>query len=653
VRRPKHRAKRSEPSDRLPSHWWRALLILLAGALAYSNSLSGPFVFDDDSAIVANPDIRSFSTALSPQLNSPVAGRPAVALSFAVNFALDGLNVGTYHAANIAIHLACALLLFGIVRHTLMLPGLRERFGRAAPNLALAVGLLWAVHPLNTEAVSYLTQRTESLMALFFLMTLYGSLRAHISSESARWQALAILSCAAGMACKETMATAPLVVVMYDRIFLFDAVSRALRARWRLYTGLAISWLVLLYLILPGPRRGSAGFSTTVDSWTYLLNQTRMIVRYFRLVFWPRDLVLHYGSPVAVTFTAVLPYALTVAGLLLLTAVALRWWAAAGFLAAWVFVTLAPASSVIPIATEVGAERRMYLPLMGIIALVVCGLYGIDSLRQRISSRHAMLTLATLTAVLGAGTFARNQDYESGLHLAQASLARWPSDLAHGAVGGELARLQRDTEALPELRLGARTEPRTRYNLGVTLFNLKQLDESIAALQILVDEHPSREEIPWARRTIGHALSLQRKWPQAIDQLRVALSMAPFDGQTKSLLAAAYSGQGLVLVDRGQFREAAQSFREALKFDPDSAKLRHNLAAALIDGGDLAGGLAEAQQTSARYPTAAGAHDLIGRAQAMQGNVEEAIKHFEQAVKLAPDDTAIRDDLQRALAARR
>jgi Flp pilus assembly protein TadD len=640
------------PSDVPSAIWWRIALILLAGALAYSNSLSGPFVFDDETAIVANPAIQSFSTALSRQMNSPIAGRPAVALSFAVNFALDGLNVRMYHATNIAIHLACALLLFGLVRRTLMLPRSEDQFRRAAPNLALAAGLLWVVHPLNTEPVSYLTQRTESMMALCYLSTLYASVRAFVSPRPATWQTLAILSCAAGMACKETMATVPLVVVLFDRIFVFDSFAQTLRARWRFYGGLALSWLVLLYLIIPGPRHGSAGFSTTVDSWTYLLNQTRMIVRYLRLVVWPSDLVMHYGAPVGVTLAGVLPYALAVAGLLLLTVMCLRWQPAVGFLAVWVFVTLAPASSVIPIATEVGAERRMYLPLMGIIALIVCGLYGIESIRQRISSRHAMLALATLTIILGAGTLARNEEYASGLSLAQASLSRWPSDLAHGAVGSELARLRHDAEALPELRLGARTDPRTRYNLGITLFNLKQLDESIAALRVLVDEHPSREEIPWARRTIGHALSLQGKWPQAINELRVALSMAPNDGQTKTLLAGAYFGQGIAFADAERFTDAAQSFREALKIDPDSTRLRHNLAAALIDSGDLTGGLAEARQAVAGDPADASSYDLIGRALAMQGKLDEAITQFEQAARLAPNDAAIRDDLERALAAR-
>jgi tetratricopeptide (TPR) repeat protein len=635
------------------SIWSRAALIVFAGALAYSNSLSGPFVFDDETAIVANPAIRSFLTVFSQQVNSPVAGRPAVALSFAANFALNGLDVGAYHLTNIAIHVACALLLFGIVRRTLMLPRLQERFGRAATNLALATALIWVVHPLNTEAVNYITERTESMMALFYLLTVYASVRAYGSSHASAWQAAAVLSCAIGMACKETMVTAPLIVALYDRIFLFDSVSEAVRTRWRFYLGLVLCWLVLLYLILPGPRRGSAGFSTSVGSWTYLLNQTRVIVRYFRLAFWPRDLVMHYGSPVALTLGAVLPYALGVVGLLVLTIAAVRWKPAAGFLGAWVFITLAPASSVIPIATEVAAERRMYLPLMGIVALMVCAAYAMEPVRRRVSSRQAMVMLAALTASFAAATITRNRDYQSGLRLAQVSLERWPSDLAHGAVGSELALLKRDEEALPELRLGARTEPRTRYNLGVTLFNLKKLDESIVELQILVDEHPSREEIPWASRTIGHALTLQHKWPQAINQLRVALSMAPYDAQMNTLLASAYFGQGVALVDSQHFQDAAQSFRQALTFDPNSISLRHNLAAALIDSGDVAGGLAEAQQTITQHPTDADSYNLMGRALAMQGKLDEAVKPLEQAQRLRPDDPAIREDLERVLGALR
>ena len=159
----------------------RAVILVLACILAYANSLSGPFIFDDRLAIVENPQIREWwklGTVLSPERELPTAGRPLVNLSFALNYAVGGLRVTGYHIVNLALHLLSALLLFGIVRRTLELPQVKKRSGDMAPNLGLAVALLWTLHPLNTESVNYVTQRTELMMAFFYLLTLYAGIRA-------------------------------------------------------------------------------------------------------------------------------------------------------------------------------------------------------------------------------------------------------------------------------------------------------------------------------------------------------------------------------------------------------------------------------------------------------------------------------------------
>jgi protein O-mannosyl-transferase len=638
-------ASASTTKDAAPSALWGALVVILVGCAVYSNGLGGPFVFDDEAAIVGNGAIRSLSSVTAQRIDSPLAGRPVPAFTFAVNYALDGFNVASYHIANILIHLICGLLLFAIARRTLLLPALRQRFGTAGPTLALAAALVWVAHPLNTEAVDYVTQRTESLMALFLLLTLYSSLRAHSSSAPLVWQAAAVLSCAAGMGCKETMAIAPAVVVVYDRMFLFDSLSAALRSRWRLYGALALTWLVLAYQILPGPRASSAGFSTSVRPWTYLLNQTAMISRYLRLVFWPRDLVLLYGPPVSITLSDVLPQAAFIAALALLTLAALWWWPRAGFLAACAFLALAPTSSIIPIATEVGAERRMYLPMAAIATLLVCGACAAGR-KFGVGRRAGIVVLSLVVAALGVGTLSRNHEYRSALSLAETSLARWPTDYSHGAVGGELLRESRDAEAMPHLRLAARTDPRSRYNLGVALFNNKQYDAAISELGPLLAEHPDREEIPWARRIRGHSYMMLRKWRDAYGELRVALSMTPWDAQTKTLMVDAMNSQAIELGTAGKHTEAVAVFKRALEFDPDSASLRHNLATALLDSGDADGALAEGRRVVADHPADAASYDLIGRALATQGKREEAIQNLEQALRLAPSNEQFQEDLR-------
>jgi hypothetical protein len=243
-----------------------------------------------------------------------------------------------------------ALVLFAIVR--------RAR----SPGVAAVATLLWMAHPLNSEAVNYVSQRTESLMALFFLLTFYCAMR--------DWRPWAIAACALGMACKESMATAPLIVMLYDRIFVFDSWKQMMRARRGFYLGLASTWIVLALLLSSTPRT-SVGFDAGTSPIVYLWNQCEMIARYLWLAVWPRALVVDYGLPRPLSFGDVLPQAALVVALGVVTVVALVRWPKAGFLLAWFFVTLGPTSSIVPIATEVGAERRMYLPLMALVMLVV------------------------------------------------------------------------------------------------------------------------------------------------------------------------------------------------------------------------------------------------------------------------------------------
>jgi protein O-mannosyl-transferase len=627
-------------------------VIIIVGALCYANSLSGPFVFDDRVAIVENASVHSFGGVLNGARNTPIAGRPLVALSFALNHRIGGLDVRGYHAANIVVHLITALLLFGVARRTLLMPGLDDGYRSHADGLACAMALLWVVHPLNTEAVNYVTERTESLMALMFILTLYASIRARGESRTAIWQGIAIVACALGMACKESMVAAPVIVMLYDRAFVFDSAAQAMRKRWRLYAGLCATWLVLVYLLIPGPRSGSAGLESGVDVWTYLMNQAVMIVRYLRLAIWPSSLVINYGPPQPLTLTQVLPQALAVMALVLLSLLALIRKPRVGFLCAFVFVMLAPTSSIIPIATEVGAERRMYLPLMALVALAVLGVHQLLLVNRRMTPVLGIVLLAVTTTALAAATQVRHREYGSALELARTTLERWPSSVAHGMVGGELAALGRDQEAIPDLRIAAIADPLARYNLGITLFNQKDYAGTIRELEQLARDFPMREEIPLARRAIGNAYAQQQKWADAIAQYRLVLSMVPSDQIALRLLVETLLHQGTSLASAGRPSEAIAAFREARDRDPSNAIARHNLAVALFDSGDLASALAEARLTIATIGGDAASYDLIGRALALQGKFDEAADALEQALRLNPNDRETQDDLKQVAAAR-
>ena len=162
------------PAGRWPASPWLATAVIAIAAVAvYANGLGGPFVFDDNSDIVENTSIRHLwppwrAVVAHAKGKTYLCTRPVANLSFALDYALGGLHTLPYHLTNVAVHLAAGLLLFGIVRRTLLLPRLQERFGPAATPLALTAALLWTVHPLNTQAVTYVVQRYESLMGMFY-----------------------------------------------------------------------------------------------------------------------------------------------------------------------------------------------------------------------------------------------------------------------------------------------------------------------------------------------------------------------------------------------------------------------------------------------------------------------------------------------------
>jgi tetratricopeptide (TPR) repeat protein len=453
-----------------------ALGLALLTVLAYLNSFAALYLFDDGGAIIDNPTIHHFSTALAPLTNgTPVSGRPLVNLTFAVNYAVSGLAVWSYHAVNLAIHLLATLTLFGLVRRTLLLPSIAPRFRNAALEIAATVAALWAVHPLQTEAVSYLSQRAEAMMGLFYLLTLYALVRS--MDEHARgWRALAVAACLAGMASKEVMVSAPLMVLLFDRTFCAGRFGAALRQRSGFYFALATTWLLLAWeMIHVGSRGDSVGSGLKIDSWHYALTQCHAIALYLGLSFWPHPLIFDYGTTTVASLRAVAPEAALVLALVMATLILIAKRSAFGFIGAWFFAILAPSSSIVPLAKQTIAEHRMYLPLAAVIVLVVLTVHVVCG-----RARWAAILVVPLFAL----TLLRNGEYLNGITIWSGSLAHYPDNprarinLGNAYVNSGQPKLG-EAQFILALRLDP-SLPEVHNNLGVVEAGLGQTDAARA-----------------------------------------------------------------------------------------------------------------------------------------------------------------------------
>jgi Flp pilus assembly protein TadD len=394
-------------------------------------------------------------------------------------------------------------------------------------------------------------------------------------------------------------------------------------------------------LVAVGPRAAVAGFSSGVSPWTYLLNQSVMITRYLRLTIWPDSLVVFYGWPVALTAADVAPYLAAIVGLLALTCLALWRSPALGFLFAWFFITLAPASSVVPVATEVGAERRMYLPLMALAVLVVV---VTDFLWQRASREVTsgsargvrflktapLVFAAAVSLALAAATSARNREYASAVTLARTVVERHPTPVAHHILAEQLVSSRGDVhEAIRHLRDAvAGGDSRARYLLGQLLLQQGQQVEGLAQLGAFVKTsqlpyrlvprwlEPPVIEVVMARYAMGRAFLSQQQPDKAAEQAKLIADAIPGHIGAQQLWADALFAQqqwgaageryraylarqpadpgalmnyGITQIALENLDAAIAAFTRAVQLDPANARARQLLALAQEDRARLAG----------------------------------------------------------------
>lgn len=585
-----------------------ALVILVVGGAAYVNSLWGVFVFDDIRMIVEGAQVRDLRSTLTLD---PTA-RPVTMFTLALNYAVDGLNPLGYHAVNITIHLAAGLVLLGIIRRTLRTAPLREHFATDATVLATLIALLWVVHPIQTQSVTYIIQRGESLMGLCYLLVIYCVIRAAGARRGAAmaWQLAGIGAFIVGMGAKQVIVTAPVVALLYDRTFLARSWIGALRGRSLVYAGTTALAVALAVVALTATADAGGGVGYTMQDRSaldYPLSQPVVIWQYLLLIAWPYPQCLDYMMMPVRSYTT-----LAVSHGALVVLLVLVGWAVVrrrplGFAGAWFFLILAPTSSIVPIL-DLKVEHRLYLSLAAPLAVALLALHR--AARGRIAV--VMVAAGLVAVVFTSLTVLRNFDYYSLERIWTQCLTVAPHNW------------------------------RAREALATELSRKGEHDAAIRAFDRVLELVPLNGR---SYRNRAAALIAAGRLDEAEADARRAARMEPTDPGPHVLL-------GVIALQREAPDEAEAHFREALRLDADDVLAHRQIGRLLFQQQRFAEAVRHLRFVCQRNPRDADMANHYGAALANLGELDAAIVQFRRALTLDPRHTDAQRNLDMATAER-
>jgi hypothetical protein len=607
-----------------------AAVVAAVTCLAYANSFAGAFVFDDAREIAENPAIRTLLPPWEAMFGgNRLPARPLPYLSFAIDRAAWGPEPFGFHLTSLLIHVVAALALFDLVRTTLSGPALRDRFGGRALPLATAIATIWAVHPLQTQAVTYVYQRIESLAGMFSFICLACFARAVTAGRPRGWLVASAAAAAGAMASKESTAVLPFTILAYDWFFAprsdagpgFRKWVRGVLARGWYFAALVACWGLAAGTLLLQRGKYQELVETKHEPLAYALTQPEVILHYLALVVRPVGQCLDYQWPIATGAARILPPLSAVLAAVAVTAwgtVRRRPWASLGV---WFFLGLAVTSSILPVEA-VANEHRMYQPLAAVVtALVLAATVAADAAVERgrlAPNREGRLlagTAAGVVLVLVVLTLLRNSVYASPERMWLDVHARDPGNLrANWFLAAAMDAAGETTMAEQFATRALEVEPSAAVFTEVAVARAQRGDAAGAARLLrrgldLQEDRLGREH-PAVLRTIGDlaaTLSLSGERDEAARLCEGALEtmrrvLGPGDPVT-------ITAEGTILERRIEAGEAAvvgplrglaaTAARELGPRAPTTANVTALLARAVEKSGDPAGAEAVLRQAIA------------------------------------------------------
>ena len=468
---------------------WALLVLALITAIAYWNSFKTPFVFDDFLTIQKNAGVR-FGDFLHPAL---FGTRSILYMTFAANYLVSGQTVWGYHLVNLLLHVLNGILVFRIAAHLF-----REAEGtRAEANIfAFWASALFLLHPVQTESVTYISSRSELLSTFFYVLVFFVYISVPVNRIGFSFSLIVAIPFLLGLLSKETVITLPAALLLYEFIFRCRGEVRPLFSKWRFYITFFAFGAIAAYFLVTRVLVGSIGrIDGNLSPWSYFLTESRVMVRYLRVLILPAGLNLDYDfvASHSIFETQVM------ASILVLICLAAGAWhfrrrqPLAAFAIFWFFITLLPTSSFVPIR-DVIFEHRLYLPLAGSCLLFPVLVREMAQLAERRWGGHVrqLYCCAGVIIFCIAGTVLRNEVWGDEARLWSDVVAKSPHKV-RGYSGLSFAYYKRGEygPALRVAKLGLAAAPDGRYGfleaIGNMNLKLGRYDDAVSAVQQTVN----------------------------------------------------------------------------------------------------------------------------------------------------------------------
>ncbi|MFH1359947.1 MAG: tetratricopeptide repeat protein [Candidatus Omnitrophota bacterium] len=622
-------------------HGWAFVLIALLSLCVYSNTFQSDFQFDDLSTIVGNPAIRGMPNVR--QLWASFNTRFFTGFTFALNYAVGGLHVSGYHLINVLIHICSSVCVYIFVLLTFQTPALRDSSLKEKSYLiSLFAALLFAVHPIQTQAVTYITQRAQSMAVLFYLLALNLYIKFRLTSRPV-FHLAAFLVVLLGMFTKELMLTFPFVLLAYE-FYFFNLAFEAWKKSLKLFVPFFLTLLIIPLCIMIDYHPTSVltfrkQFITSSLNLSTFLTKIDVQRTFLRLLVWPVNQNLDYDYPLSTgffspsTFSA---FCLLVA--LLICAVYLfRRQRIISFCILWFFLTTpVEFMAMAYFARDIMFEHHLYLPMVGFSLLISFGLTKI--LRN---TKYIVLILGGLVLILSWAAYERNKVWADPITLWSDVTKKSPNKpRPYSNLGFAYARIGQFDQAIRNLQKSISVDPtyeEAYVNLCGQWGYLHEYDKAIVYCERAIHLDPFLTQ---GYRNLALAYASKRNLDQAIYYYYRALEADP-SGEVEI-----FTNLANIYEKKGNLNKAIHAYLRVVELEPKNFAAYNNLALTFMKKGQPQEALKYANKAAQVNSLSAQANNTLGVILAQNGNIKEARLSFTRAVRLDPDNQDFRKNLE-------